>query len=66
MARLLGVDKWTVINWLKDRAIPAVRNLPVIIEFLGCNPFPVGDTFPKRLRTARQVLGLSQKALARR
>jgi DNA-binding transcriptional regulator YiaG len=66
LARKLAADPWTVLNWEKDRTSPAVRYVPAVIEFLGFNPFPIGDTFPDRLRAARQALGLSQESFARR
>jgi len=39
---------------------------PAIIEFLDYNPLPLPDSPPQRLAFYRQVLGLSQRKLAKR
>jgi transcriptional regulator with XRE-family HTH domain len=64
VARLVGVDKWTVLNWESGKTAPAVRYYPSIISFLGHNPRPAGENFPERLKAARQARGLSWKRLA--
>ena len=38
---------------------------PAIIEFLDYNPLPLPDSPPQRLAFYRQVLGLSQRKLAK-
>ena len=64
VAQQLGVDKWTVLNWERGKTGPDVRYYPAIITFLGYNPLPQGETFPERLKAARQTRGLSWKRLA--
>jgi transcriptional regulator with XRE-family HTH domain len=65
VARRVGVNKWTVLNWESGKTAPAVRFYPRIISFLGYNPLPEGETFQERLKAARQARGLSWKRLAK-
>ena len=56
VAKQLGVDKWTVLNWERGKTAPDVRYYPGIITFLGYNPLPTPrDTFPEQLKAARQA-----------
>jgi transcriptional regulator with XRE-family HTH domain len=64
VAGQLGVDKWTVLNWERGKTCPDIRYYPAIIDFLGYNPLPQGETFAERLKAARQARGLSWKRLA--
>src|SRR5712672_1381538 len=66
LARHLGTNEWSVINWETGEHQPAVRYYPLIIRFLGYNPFPKpGESFPERLKAARKTRGLSWKRLAK-
>jgi transcriptional regulator with XRE-family HTH domain len=65
VAEQLGVNKFTVLNWERGKTSPDVRYYPAIIDFLGYNPRPIGETFAERLRAAREARGLSRKRLAR-
>ncbi len=40
--------------------------MPSIISFLDYLPFPLGETFPEKLKTFRMIEGLSQEEAARR
>lgn len=64
VARRVGVNKWTVLNWETGKTCPEVRFYPGIISFLGYDPLPKGETFQERLKAARQARGLSWKWLA--
>ena len=64
-ARRMGADQFTVINWEKGRTEPAVRFVPAVVQFLGYDPFPRGETLPDRLRAARRARGLSNGVMAR-
>ncbi len=66
VAERLGLDECTVGNGEKDRTYPAVRFLPRIIDYLGYTPFPEPKTMGERLRSRREAMGLSRKALAAR
>jgi len=35
LARLIGVDEMTIINWEKDRTKPRGREFSKLIKFLG-------------------------------
>jgi DNA-binding transcriptional regulator YiaG len=64
VAEQIGVDTTTICNWESNASTPAIRYLPVIIQFLGYDPQPSVDLLPDRLATARRTLGLSQRKMA--
>lgn len=64
VAKTLGVNAFTVLNWEKDRTEPAIRHYPAILAFLGYDPFPPPVTLADRLKAKRRALGLSIDALA--
>ncbi len=66
MARQLHVGEWTDLKWEHDKAFPAIRMWPRVIEFLRYYPFKSPQTLAERLFAARRSLGLSRKRLAKR
>jgi DNA-binding XRE family transcriptional regulator len=56
----------TITSWEGNATVPGVRYMPAIIQFLGYNPFPAANSLPERLATARKVLGLSQRKMAKK
>jgi transcriptional regulator with XRE-family HTH domain len=66
VAAQIGVDEDTVYRWESNATRPPVQFIPAIIKLLGYNPFPVPERLPEKLVLYRQVLGLSQRELARR
>jgi transcriptional regulator with XRE-family HTH domain len=40
VADCTGVDKITIANWEQKAAIPAIRYMPAIIQFVGYNTYP--------------------------
>jgi transcriptional regulator with XRE-family HTH domain len=64
VARELGVNEWTVINWEQGRTEPRLACRPAVIAFLGVDPWPAETTLGGRLRAARHRLGLSQRQVA--
>jgi len=67
VARLIGVDEATIVNWEIHKVTPAVAHMPKIIEFLGYLPYlSTAKTLGDRIRRAREALGLSQRKMARK
>lgn len=64
-ASQIGADVMTICNWELGLTEPEVRFIPKIIEFLGYNPLPEGQTLPEQIIRYRKTLGLSQAQLAR-
>ena len=65
VAEQLGVDKTSVFNWEANTAVPAVRYMPAIIQFLGYDPLPVPKGWGEQLVRHRTTLGMTQKEAAR-
>ena len=66
VAEKIGVDAGTITNWERQRIPPSIRFIAPIIKFLGYDPLPCPNSFPEKLKTLRQRMGLSQKKLAAR
>ena len=65
VAEIVGCDKMTVVNWEKcHTALPHIRHMAGVVQFLGFNPFSAGDTMAQRLGNHRKARGLTQKAFA--
>ncbi len=52
-------------NWERNRAAPALWQIPKIIQFLGYSPYTPCHSLSGRLKAYRQARGLSQKKLAK-
>ncbi|MDR7435959.1 MAG: helix-turn-helix transcriptional regulator [Armatimonadota bacterium] len=65
VAKQLGVDEMTVVNWEKGRTQPSIRYLPRILAFLGYVPFDCPPDPLGWLRYYRLIHGMSCGALAR-
>lgn len=68
VAKEIGVDSFTILNWETNATKPRFRFLPAIIRFLGYNPAPVSleAPLPIRLKARRHDFGLSLRRLAKR
>ena len=65
MAAMLGVRPATVGRWERDQKRPAVKLMPGVLMLLGPGSSATRKSLPEeRLLSARQLLGLSQAALA--
>lgn len=65
VAGVLKVSQFSVINWERGDFQPSkVATLHRIIEFLGYDPLPAGQTIPERLRQKRRLMGWGQRELA--
>jgi transcriptional regulator with XRE-family HTH domain len=62
----LNVSDITIYLWEKNKVQPSVAQIPKIIEFLGKNPFEAkSENLGDKLRSYRQLNGLSQKKFAK-
>ena len=66
VADQIGVHPLTITNWESNESSPETRFVPAIIQFLGYDPLPPGNSLPERLASRRRVLGLSQRKMAKR
>ena len=66
VAKRLGVNTATILNWETNVTKPYFSYIPGIIEFLGYNPLPRATNWAERLVCGRKVLGITQEALAQR
>lgn len=66
LAKQLGVNPGTMVNWERNATTPALRLVPRIIHFIGCFPLAPGHFLPEKLKVYRRPQDLSQKELAGR
>ncbi len=64
LAKLLGVNTWTVLGWENGERTPMDRFYPGLIRFLGAEPWAEPKTLAARLRAERLRRGLSQEQTA--
>jgi len=62
----IGVSEPTIHSWESNETTPPPRYVPSIIRFLGYRPFPEPNSPSDKILLARRLLGLTQKAMARR
>jgi DNA-binding XRE family transcriptional regulator len=66
VADQLKVSEDTVTYWENNRVQPMIHHMPVIIQFLGYNPFVIErKTLGGKIKYYRYVNGLSHKALGK-
>ncbi len=66
VAQRLKTTVCTYRNWERNLRNPSFRYMPRIIEFLGYVPFDIPhENLGQKICTYRQLLGLSQRELAR-
>ena len=63
-AKQLRVCPNTVLNWETGHTQPPVEAVPVILGFLGYDPFPEPQTLPERLLAKRRAFGLTIRQAA--
>ena len=64
LAAMLGVRPATGGRWERDQKRPAIQLMPGVLMLLGPRASANPKSMPDRLRSARQLLGLSQAGLA--
>jgi DNA-binding transcriptional regulator YiaG len=63
-AKMLKVTQFSIINWERGHIQPSrAATLQRIIDFLGYDPLPEGQTIPERLRQKRRQMGWGQRRL---
>jgi transcriptional regulator with XRE-family HTH domain len=66
VAKQIGVDETTILNWELARTCPELKNLPNLIKFIGYLPIdPSNLTIGEKIVLYRQLQGLSQEKFAR-
>ena len=65
LAERLGVNIETLKIWERGAAMPMIRHLPAVIEFLGIDPEPEPAALPERIAFGRRKLGWTQEKLAK-
>jgi DNA-binding transcriptional regulator YiaG len=65
VAKIIGYDEMTVVNWEKGYASPRINHRPKVVEFLRFNPLQKCDTLARQIVSPRKVLGITQKKFAR-
>jgi transcriptional regulator with XRE-family HTH domain len=64
VAKVLGVDSMSIVNWEKNRTKIGARFVPAIIRWLGYDPLPTASSFGEWLAIERTRRGLARRALA--
>ena len=64
VAEMLGVRPATYGRWEREQKRPAIKLMPGVLMLLGPGSSATQQTPPERLLSARQLLGLTQAALA--
>jgi len=64
LAKALGVDSMSVVNWEKHRTKIGARFIPAIIQWLGYDPLPSPSSLGEWIAIERTRRGLARRALA--
>ncbi len=64
VAKQMGISVETLINWEKDRTVPAPAQFKPVIAFLGYDPSPSPSTLAERVQAQRRALGVTFDQLA--
>ena len=64
VAKALGVDSMSLVNWEKNRTRIGARFVPAIIRWLGYDPLPIPSSFGSWIEIERTRRGLARRALA--
>jgi len=64
VAKALGVDSMSLVNWEKNRTEIGARFVPAIIQWLGYDPLPSPSSLGEWIAIERTRRGLARRALA--
>jgi transcriptional regulator with XRE-family HTH domain len=59
VAKQMGVNTWTYLNWEKGKTEPVASQFRPVIEFLGYDPTPEPKTLGDRLQAKRRATGMT-------
>jgi transcriptional regulator with XRE-family HTH domain len=62
----IGVNPWTYLIWETGKTVPCLTYMPLVVRYLGRDPYGEPETFGAWVRASRRRLGLTRTALARR
>ncbi|NJO32214.1 MAG: helix-turn-helix domain-containing protein [Rhodospirillales bacterium] len=62
----MGVNVWTYLNWETDQTAPCVAYMPLVVRYLGDDPFGRAETFGGWVRAARRRRGWTRRELGKR
>ena len=65
LARLLKVSPFTVVGWEKGRITPPTVTMGRVIQWLGYDPMPRGESLAERLLAKRRAMGWTQEEAAK-
>lgn len=66
VALQIGVSEDCITNWENERSIPQIQFFPKIVQFLGYNPFEIGNqTLGEKIKAYRLKNGLSHRKLGK-
>jgi site-specific DNA recombinase len=65
VAKIIGVDEFTVINWELGKTEPQLQCIPKIIEFLGYVPFDCPEDPLGQLKHYKMIYGLNYEELGK-
>ena len=64
VAKALGVDSMSLVNWEKNRTRIGARFVPAIIQWLGYDPLPTPNSIGEWIAVERTRRGLARRTLA--
>ena len=64
VAKMIGVDAFTIVNWERGKTEPESRHIPRLTELLGKDHQPRAHTIWTKLKRFRKSLGLTQAEFA--
>jgi transcriptional regulator with XRE-family HTH domain len=66
VAELFGVHRFAILSWEAGRSKPQLKDVPVLIKFLGYDPEPPNlRTIGEHLYAKRRLLGMSYRQLGK-
>jgi transcriptional regulator with XRE-family HTH domain len=66
VAKLFGVNRFTIMKWEDGRSRPALKDTPALIKFLGYDPEPPSPTtIGEHIYAKRRLMGMSYRQLGK-